>query len=256
MNTVNIKSKSESSFLGFKVNRLFLISLFVCQEIKPVEPFTLAIVGAGAMTLRAFSKTSAGKVMIVYVLGQATKTPAGKYLIAQVQNRAGIMLQKRAQKNFLTTSEFFNTRSLALQAYIAAMVPSFFKRADLQFCESTGGTSMNKFTSYDNVNISRKIRKLRDNLTFMKKGEQNFKINPEENVSEAFSSMHAHFNQTNIHQEVHFGSGSTFVSANAAAVNEYGKKQFWKGVTVGGAAGATAVAWWEKKRNEQAALHS
>lgn len=251
MNAVHVNSKLTGCFLSFKFKGFLFASLLAAQEIKPVEPCTLAIVGAGAITVRALCKTTAGKVFIGYALGQAAQNPVAKYVIARMQNRVGIMLQKRAQENYMTALEVFYAKSVILRARMAAMMPGFTQRTGVRFHESINGKYANLFTSYHKATATKTFRNLTENVADVRNGAQNFKESAAKSQKGTSAWTHVRVNQTNIHQQVNFDKGFTFVSADAATIREFGRAEFWKGVCVGGCSGATAVAWWQKKREDK-----
>jgi len=183
------------------------------QDIKAIEPVTVAVVGFGAMTVRAFFKTTTGKVCVGYVLGRAVSTPTGKYLIAQVQNA---IVQKQK-----------HTAALRLQAILA---------------RTTG--QMSSFWNCSGVRSWQTVKPVSQTIV----GTRVLKTPASKSVN-----AQASFEQGTMYQEfnVNVGPGNTFVASDAATVREYGKKQFWKGMFFGGVAGASAMAWYDKKREER-----
>ena len=226
-----------------KIKIIFLlVSLFFWQDIKAIEPVTMAVVGVGAMTARAFFKTTTGKVFVGYVLGRAVATPTGKYLIAKAQNA---IVQK--QKDAATL------RLQAIQVRMAGLMSSFWNcsgERSLQIANPVSQKTSESGRAF-NVFLAGLNNPAAKNFKDKAVGARVLKTPASESVKRSFPSAQAHFEQINIYQEVNVGPGNTFVASDAATVREYGKKQFWKGMFFGGVAGASAMAWYDKKREER-----
>lgn len=251
MKTVYMNLDLVNKFFCFKprlkIKAVFLMNLFICQESKPLEPLTFAIASVGVITARAFSKTATGKIFIGYVLGRASTTSAGKYLVARVQDRVKSSLQKRVQENILTSREQVDKKILAFRSRIAPLTLWIFGPCSVQASRVMHDATV----FYNTINKSSCFKRSDEKVTDLKGDLEKVKFDAKKNESQATASTYAYFNQAHIRQEIKFGRGSTFVSVDAASVSEYGKKQFWKGVCVGGATGAVVTAWWEKNREER-----
>lgn len=241
MNTIRASSRLFKFFL--------LVSFVVCQDIRPVEPFTVAVIGASAVVARSFLKSSVGKFYAGYLLGKVSQNPAGKYMIAHMQRRVAPMLQKRAEQNYLAALaaiEAYNIKSLALRVRMAAMVQTSFKRIDTSLRDQSKQMSV----LFNRSSFSRPYRDQVQDIPVVKNESQDFKNRKifvfKTNVAQPRSDSHKV-----VGQQTFFGKEFTFISADAATVHQFGRAQFWKGLSIGGFTGAATVAWWHKNQQDR-----
>ena len=225
---------------------LVFVAVFSCQEIKPIEPTTMMVIGAGAMAVRAISRTTTGKVLIGYALARATATPTGKYVIGCATNYAGVMLQNQAKNHYSVVSSAFEANRAAMKVRMAALMPDFLKNATIQASETVRTVSEKISMSYSDLQnpfVSKELKK-----TFVLRSDR---VGAHKDSSDTSRSFCAESGRANLHQELHIGPGATFIHSDAALAREYAKKQFWKGAFFGGATGVAGVSWFNKDRDKK-----